>query len=75
MVVSKVRQIRQRGYFFIMKLFPKSKRSANVTETLLPYFLDCRQVFKERIQSFIHYRNKLFIFVLETGLVFQYRER
>ena len=55
---------------YIMKLFSKSRLSANVTETLLPYFLDCRQVFKEQIQSFIHYKNELFIFVLKTELVF-----
>ena len=69
----KVRQIQQKEHFFIMKLFPKSKRSTNVTETL-PYFLDCRQVFKEHVQSFIHYKKELFVFVPKTELVFSREE-
>ena len=64
-VVSKVRKIQQKEYFFIMKLLPKSKRSTNVAETLFPYFLHCRQLFKEQVQSFIHYKKELFIFILE----------
>ena len=74
MAVSKVRQIWQKEYFFIMKLFPKSKKSTNVTETLLRYFLDCTQVFKEQIQCFVHYKKELFIFGLEAELVFSILE-
>ena len=64
-VVSESETITAKGHFFIMKLFPKSERSANVTETLLPHFFDCRQVVKEQIQSFIHCKKELFVFVLK----------
>ena len=69
MAVSEIETNTAREHFFIMKLFPKSKRSTNVTETLLLHFLDCRQVFKEQIQSFIHYKKELVVFVLKTESV------
>ena len=45
-----------KGAFLYHEAIPKRKRSTNVTETLFLYFLDCRQVFKTQIQSFIQYK-------------------
>ena len=40
----------------------------------LPQYFDCRQVFK-KVQLFVHYSKELYLFLLETKLVSQYRER